>query len=142
MSIPSRVWTVIYYRRSEVWFAGLPILGLHSAVVNIKYIFCQKLVILLVLKVTTLLVVSRDLTNESERRMNPHDELLRILMTVERCLSFTNAVELHLRQPWVAQQIKLLEKDYGLKLCKINGCRMIELTEAGRLLVKYANRKE
>jgi len=33
-----------------------------------KYILSQKLVILLVLKITTLLVVSRDLTNESERR--------------------------------------------------------------------------
>ena len=33
-----------------------------------KYILSQKLVILLVFKVTTLLVVSRDLTNESERR--------------------------------------------------------------------------
>ena len=55
-------------------------------------------------------------------------ELLRILMTVERCLRITNtAVEHHIRQPWVAQQIKLLEK---------------ELTEAGRLLLKYANRKK
>ncbi len=33
-----------------------------------KYILSQKLVILLVFKVTTLLVVSRDLTNESESR--------------------------------------------------------------------------
>lgn len=75
--------------------------------------------------------------------MKPHDELLGILTTFERCLQIMNlAVEHHIGQPWVAQQIKLLEKEYGLTLYKINGRRVIELTEAGRLLGKYANRKK
>ncbi len=74
-------------------------------------------------------------------KMNTHE--LGILTTLERSLHIMNvAVEHHIRQPWVAQQIKLLEKEYGLTLYKINGRRVIELTEAGRLLLKYANRKK
>ena len=73
--------------------------------------------------------------------MNPHE--LSLLTTLERCLRIMNvAVEHHIRQPWVAQQIKVLEKEYGLTLCKINGRQVIELTEAGRLLLKYTNRKK
>jgi len=73
--------------------------------------------------------------------MKPHE--LGILTTLERYLHIMNvAVEHHIRQPWVAQEIKLLEKEYGLTLYKINGRRVIELTEAGRLLLKYANRKK
>ena len=72
--------------------------------------------------------------------MKPHE--LGILTTLEKCLQIINvAVEHHIRQPWVAQQIKVLEKEYGLTLCKTNGRQVIELTEAGRLLLKYTNRK-
>ena len=64
-------------------------------------------------------------------------------MTHERCLHIMNvAVEHHIRQPWVAQQIEILEKEYGLILYKIKGGGGIELTQAGRLLLKYANRKK
>jgi len=73
--------------------------------------------------------------------MKPHE--LGILTTLERCLrTMAVAVEHHMSQPWVSQQIKLLEKEYGLTLCKINGRQMIELTEAGKLLLKYANRRK
>jgi len=48
------------------------------------------------------------------------------------------ADELHVRQPSVSQQIKSLEKDYGIKLYKAYPGKGIELTEAGRLLLKYA----
>ena len=46
----------------------LPSIENPMRAVKNKYILSQKLVNLLVLKVTTLLVVSRDLTNESESR--------------------------------------------------------------------------
>ena len=46
----------------------LPSIENPMRAVKNKYILSQKLVILRVLKVTTLLVVSRDLTNGSERR--------------------------------------------------------------------------
>ncbi len=48
------------------------------------------------------------------------------------------ADELHIRQPTVSQQIKSLEKDYGIKLYKAYPGKGIELTQAGRLLLKYA----
>ena len=48
------------------------------------------------------------------------------------------ADELHVRQPTVSQQIKSLEKDYGIKLYKGHASRGIEHTQAGRLLLKYA----
>ncbi len=48
------------------------------------------------------------------------------------------ADELHIRQPSVSQQIKSLEKDYGIKLYKAHPGRGIELTQAGKLLLKYA----
>ncbi len=48
------------------------------------------------------------------------------------------ADELHIRQPSVSQQIKSLEKDYGIKLYKAYPGKGIELTQAGRLLLKYA----
>ncbi len=73
--------------------------------------------------------------------MKPHE--LGILTTVEICLHIMNvAVQHHMSKPWVAQQIKLLEKEYGLTLYKLNGRQVIELTEAGRLLHKYVNRKK
>jgi len=48
------------------------------------------------------------------------------------------ADELHIRQPSVSQQIKSLEKDYGIKLYKAYPGKGIELTQSGRLLLKYA----
>ncbi len=48
------------------------------------------------------------------------------------------ADELHIRQPSVTQQIKSLEKECGIKLYKYYPGRGIELTQAGKLLLKYA----
>jgi len=48
------------------------------------------------------------------------------------------ADELHIRQPSVSQQIKSLENEYGIKLYKVYPGRGIELTQAGKLLSKYA----
>ncbi len=65
---------------------------------------------------------------------------LKIWTTVARRQSMTKtANELGIRQPSVTQQIKLLEKEYRLKLYEVNG-RGIELTPAGRLLLKYAKK--
>ena len=50
------------------------------------------------------------------------------------------ADELHIRQPSVSQQIKSLDKEYGIKLYKAYAGRGIELTRAGRLLLKYAKK--
>ncbi len=65
---------------------------------------------------------------------------LKIWITVTRRRSMTKtANELGIRQPSVTQQIKLLEKEYRLKLYEVNG-RGIEPTPAGRLLLKYAKK--
>ncbi len=48
------------------------------------------------------------------------------------------ADELHIRQPSVSQQIKSLEEECGIKLYKAYAGRGIELTQAGKLLLKYA----
>ncbi len=65
---------------------------------------------------------------------------LKIWTTVARRQSMTKAAnELGIRQPSVNQQIKLLEKEYRLKLYEVNG-RGIEPTPAGRLLLKYAKK--
>ncbi len=50
------------------------------------------------------------------------------------------ADELHIRQPSVSQQIKSLEKECGIKLYKAYPGKGIELTQAGRLLLKYAKK--
>ena len=66
---------------------------------------------------------------------------LKIWTTVARRQSVTKAAdELRIRQPSVTQQIKLLEKEYRLKLYEVKGGRGIELTQAGRLFLKYAKR--
>jgi DNA-binding transcriptional LysR family regulator len=49
------------------------------------------------------------------------------------------ADELRIRQPSVTQQIKLLEREYRLNLYTVNS-RGIELTPAGRILLKYAKK--
>jgi len=65
---------------------------------------------------------------------------LKIWTTVARRQSMTKAAnELGIRQPSVTQQVKLLEKEYRLRLYEVNG-RGIELTPAGRLLLKYAKK--
>ncbi len=48
------------------------------------------------------------------------------------------ADELHIRQPSVSIQVKRLEKEYGIKLYNAYRSRGIELTQAGKLLLKYA----
>jgi len=65
---------------------------------------------------------------------------LKIWTTVAKRQSVTKAAnELRIRQPSVTQQIKLLEREYGLNLYTVNG-RGIELTPVGRLFLKYAKR--
>ncbi len=64
---------------------------------------------------------------------------LEIWIAVAKHQSVTKAAdELHIRQPSVTQQIRSLEKDCGIKLYKAYSRRGIELTQAGRLLLKYA----
>ncbi len=65
---------------------------------------------------------------------------LKIWTIVARRQSMTKAAdELRIRQPSVTQQVKLLEKEYRLKLYEVNG-RGIELTQAGKLFLKNAKR--
>ncbi|HSD75424.1 MAG TPA: LysR family transcriptional regulator [Steroidobacteraceae bacterium] len=64
---------------------------------------------------------------------------LRVFAVVARNLSFTRAArDLHLSQPAVSQQIKLLEEDIGLPLFEQIG-RRVQLTAAGAELLRYAN---
>ncbi len=66
---------------------------------------------------------------------------LRILVTVGRCQSITEAAkELHIKQPSVTQQIKLLEKVYKRIIYTAKGGRGIELTQAGKISLKYAKK--
>ena len=66
---------------------------------------------------------------------------LKIWTTIARCLSITKAAgKLRIKQPSVTQQIKRLEKEYGLILYKIKGGRGIELTQAGRVFLNYAKK--
>ncbi len=48
------------------------------------------------------------------------------------------ADELHIRQPSVSIQIKSLENECGIKLYKVYAGKGIELTQAGKTLLKYA----
>src|SRR5262245_7837413 len=64
---------------------------------------------------------------------------MRVFAVVARNLSFTRAArELHLTQPAVSQQVKLLEDDIGLALFEQIG-RKVQLTSAGEELLRYAN---
>ena len=64
---------------------------------------------------------------------------LRVFAEVAQNLSFTRAArELHLTQPAVSQQVKLLEADVGLPLFDQIG-RKVQLTSAGTELLRYAN---
>lgn len=64
---------------------------------------------------------------------------MRVFAVAARQLSFTRAArELHLTQPAVSQQVKLLEADIGLPLFEQIG-RKVHLTPAGSELLRYAN---
>jgi len=64
---------------------------------------------------------------------------LSIWIVVAKHQSVTKAAdELHIRQPTVSQQIKSLQKECGVKLYKAYRGKGIELTQAGRLLLKHA----
>jgi DNA-binding transcriptional LysR family regulator len=63
---------------------------------------------------------------------------MRVFTAVARSGSFTRAArELHLTQPAVSQQIKLLEQEAGLPLFEHIG-RTIHVTAAGQELLRYA----
>ena len=64
---------------------------------------------------------------------------MKVFATVARHLSFTRAArELHLTQPAVSQQVKLLEQEAGLPLFEKIG-RRVQLAPAGEELLRYAN---
>lgn len=64
---------------------------------------------------------------------------MRVFSAVARQLSFTRAArELHLTQPAVSQQMRLLEQEIGLPLIEQIG-RTIRLAPAGEQLLHYAN---
>lgn len=64
---------------------------------------------------------------------------LKVFSAVARHLSFTRAaLELHLTQPAVSQQVKLLERDIGLPLFEHVG-RKVQLAPAGVEMLRYAN---
>jgi len=61
---------------------------------------------------------------------------LKIFNSIAKCLNVTKAsIELHISQPSVSQQVKLLQEEYGAKLYTKNG-RGIKLTDEGRLFLK------
>jgi len=65
---------------------------------------------------------------------------LKVWVAVAKRQNMTKAAaELRIRQPSVTQQVKPLEREYGLKLYEVNN-RGIKLTPAGKLLLKYAKR--
>jgi len=64
---------------------------------------------------------------------------LEIWIVVAKHQSVSKAAdELHVRQPTVTQQIRSLEKDCMIILYKAYAGRGIELTQAGKLLLKHA----
>ncbi len=66
---------------------------------------------------------------------------LSVWIIVAKHRSVTKAAdELHIRQPSVFLLVKLLEKEYGLKLYKFTAGRGMELTSAGMLLLKHAKK--
>jgi len=65
---------------------------------------------------------------------------LEIWIVVAKHQSVTKAAdELYIRQPTVSIQVKSLQKECGIKLYN-TGNRGIELTKAGRLLLKHAKK--
>ena len=67
-------------------------------------------------------------------------DLFRTFITVTKLQNVTRASEeIHLTQPAVSKQIKLLEGNYGVKLFERINKKLI-LTEEGKLLLDYAQR--
>ncbi len=65
---------------------------------------------------------------------------LTVFQAVARRLSFSRAAdELNLSQPAVSKHIQLLEAELGVRLFQRVG-RRVELTDAGRIVVDYAQR--
>ena len=65
---------------------------------------------------------------------------LQVFISVAKHLNYTRAgEEVHLSQPSVSVRIKQLERELGVKLFEQLG-KKVSLTEAGELLVPYANR--
>ena len=65
---------------------------------------------------------------------------LQVFVSVAKHLNYTRAgEEVHLSQPSVSVRIKQLENELGVKLFEQLG-KKVALTEAGQLLVPYANR--
>ncbi len=76
------------------------------------------------------------------RRKEPmtlHQLSIWIIVAKHQNVTMT-ADELHIRQPSVSQQIRSLENEFGIKLYKVYPGKGIELTQAGRLLLKYAKK--
>ncbi|KAA9338590.1 LysR family transcriptional regulator [Hymenobacter busanensis] len=68
------------------------------------------------------------------------DFRLRVFQAVARHLSFTKAAqELFVTQPAVTKHVRELERSYGQRLFERRGNR-VSLTEAGQLLLAYADR--
>lgn len=68
------------------------------------------------------------------------DTKINTLLTVVKAGSFTKAAqELHLTQPAVSHHIRLLEKEFGVKLFKPDK-KELTPTEEGEVLIKYARR--
>ena len=66
---------------------------------------------------------------------------LKIWTTIARRLSITKAAaELRIKQPSVSQQIKLLEKEFGLKLYNVNRRGIEELERRNNELVEQIQR--
>ncbi len=66
---------------------------------------------------------------------------LEVWIAVAKHQNFSKtADELHVRHSTVSQQIKSLEKDYGIKLYKAYPGKGIELTQAGKILLIYAKK--
>ena len=67
---------------------------------------------------------------------------LSVWIAVAKHQSVTKAAdELHIRRPTVSIQVKSLQKEFGIKLYKVNtGNLGIELTQAGKLLLKHAKK--
>lgn len=64
---------------------------------------------------------------------------MRVFAAVARHMSFTRAArELHLTQPAVSQQVKLLEREVGMPLFEHVG-RRVQLAPAGAELLRYVN---
>jgi len=69
--------------------------------------------------------------------MTLHQLEIWIVVAKHQSVSKT-ADELHIRQPTVSQQIKSLQNEFGIELYKAHPGKGIELTQAGKLLLKYA----